>query len=56
MFPSVAVIPKIAAEDNTLVVNKGAEDKLVIPVPKGTSVYLHVAALHYNRRVFFPKS
>jgi len=50
MFPPVPLIPKISAEDTTLVTTNAEGEKIVLPVPAGTVVDLRVAALHYNPR------
>jgi hypothetical protein len=43
------MIPKKCSEDTTLVVSNEAGDKVVVPILKGTGVYLDVPGLHYNR-------
>ncbi|KAH9953726.1 614/534 cytochrome P450 [Lactifluus volemus] len=50
LFPSVPDIPKIAAEDTTLMASNRDGTKTSIPVPAGTTVSLHVPGIHYNPR------
>ena len=42
-------VPKYAAEDTTFTTTNFAGETVVVPVPKDTSITLHVAGLHYNR-------
>ena len=46
-------IPKRAAEDTVLTVNNADGGKTTFPVPAGTEINFHVAALHYNRMLSF---
>nr|BAL05138.1 cytochrome P450 [Phanerodontia chrysosporium] len=50
LFPPVTTIPKISAEDTSLVTTDRAGNRVVVPVPCGTSLHLSVVALHYNPR------
>ncbi|KAI0288358.1 cytochrome P450 [Russula brevipes] len=50
LFPTVAYIPKVAAEDTTLTVSNADGGTTTFPVPSGTEVSLHVPGLHYNPR------
>jgi hypothetical protein len=50
MFPQAEDIPRMCAEDTTLVVGNEAGDQVTIPVPKGSHINFHIAGLHYNRR------
>jgi hypothetical protein len=42
-------IPKIAAEDTSLVIGNIHGEKKTVPVPKRTHITIDVAGLHYNR-------
>ncbi|KAK1230974.1 hypothetical protein PQX77_005906, partial [Marasmius sp. AFHP31] len=48
LFPPVCAIPKVSAEDTTLVAENAAGETRVVPIPQGTSVTLSVSGLHYN--------
>ncbi|KAJ8086003.1 hypothetical protein PM082_004822 [Marasmius tenuissimus] len=48
LFPPVCVIPKMSAEDTTLVAENAVGETKVVPVPQGTSISLSVVGLHYN--------
>ncbi|KAH9998678.1 cytochrome P450 [Russula vinacea] len=50
MFPPVTNVPKVATQDSILTVNNIDGGKTTFPVPSGTGVDIHVAALHYNPR------
>jgi hypothetical protein len=45
----VTNVPKIAAQDTILTVNNIDGGKTTFPIPSGTQIDIHVAALHYNR-------
>jgi hypothetical protein len=45
----VTNVPKVATQDSILTVNNIDGGKTTFPVPSGTGVDIHVAALHYNR-------
>jgi hypothetical protein len=45
----VTLIPKVAAEDTTLIVSNAAGGRATFPVPSGTEIELDVGGLHYNR-------
>jgi hypothetical protein len=47
--PKVPDIPKMAAEDTTLMASNRDGTKTSIPVPAGTMLTLHVPGIHYNR-------
>jgi hypothetical protein len=49
LFPAALVIPKRSATDTTIVVGNEAGENVVIPIPKGTSIDIHVSGVHYNR-------
>ena len=42
-------IPKIAAEDTSLVTGNVHGEKTTVPVPKGTDVTIDTPGIHYNR-------
>lgn len=44
-------MPKVSAEDTTLVAGNINDEKLTVPVPKGTPLTLSVAGVHYNRQL-----
>ncbi|KAJ3552189.1 hypothetical protein NM688_g4282 [Phlebia brevispora] len=48
LFPPVINIPKYSAEDTTLVTKNAAGENVIVPVPQGASVTIHVPGLHYN--------
>ena len=48
-FPQVTGIPKVAAEDTSLVASNIRGEKKTIPIPKGTEIVLDIAGIHYNR-------
>ncbi|TCD65732.1 hypothetical protein EIP91_002261 [Steccherinum ochraceum] len=48
MYPPVVSIPKVSAEDTTLATTNSAGEKIIVPIPAGASVNLHVVGLHYN--------
>ncbi|KAA1472086.1 cytochrome P450 [Dentipellis sp. KUC8613] len=50
MFPPVVGIPKISAEDTSLVVGNALGEKKTIPIPRGTDIVIHTPGLHYNPR------
>ncbi|GJE97102.1 cytochrome P450 [Phanerochaete sordida] len=50
LFPPVVAVPKVAAEDTSLVTTDFAGNKVVIPVPRGQELQLAILALHYNPR------
>ncbi|TDL22861.1 cytochrome P450 [Rickenella mellea] len=50
IFPPVTAIPKMAAEDTTLVVGNQTGEKRTVVIPKGTEIMLHMPGLHYNPR------
>ncbi|KAG7093386.1 hypothetical protein E1B28_007067 [Marasmius oreades] len=45
-----ATIPKISAEDTTLVAEDAEGDTKAIPIPRGTLVTINLVALHHNPR------
>ena len=47
--PQVPGIPKVAAEDATLVASNIHGEKKAIPILKGTEILLDVAGIHFNR-------
>jgi len=51
-FIQVAAIPKMAAEDTSILVGNINGEKTAVPVPKGSLIQLNVAGLHYNRAHF----
>jgi cytochrome P450 len=50
MFPPVTGIPKIAAEDTTLVATNEHGEQITVPIPKGTDITISTPGLHYNPR------
>ncbi|PPQ80143.1 hypothetical protein CVT25_001442 [Psilocybe cyanescens] len=50
LYPAGAAVPKVSAEDTTLVAGNINDEKLTVPVPKGTPLTLSVAGVHYNPR------
>jgi len=50
MFPPVTVIPKVSAEDTTLVAGNAKGERLTVAVPKGCDVSISTPGLHYNPR------
>ncbi|KAE9391411.1 cytochrome P450 [Gymnopus androsaceus JB14] len=50
LYPAVLGVPKYSAEDTSLTLTNAAGEKRILPVPKGTSIELNVAGLHYNPR------
>ncbi|KAK7051243.1 hypothetical protein VNI00_004743 [Paramarasmius palmivorus] len=51
LFPPVNVIPKVSAEDTTLVTESTMTGETrVIPVPRGTYISINTVGLHYNPR------
>ncbi|KAK7683816.1 hypothetical protein QCA50_013192 [Cerrena zonata] len=50
MFPPVVGAPKRAAEDTSLVSVNALGEKVVVPVPAGTTINLMIGDLHYNPR------
>lgn len=44
----VPSVPKVSAEDTTLTTTNRAGEKIVVPIPAGANVNLHVVAMHYN--------
>jgi len=50
MFAPAPGIPKVAAEDTTLVTSNIHGEKKTIPVPKGTYITIDASGVHYNPR------
>ncbi|KAL0575905.1 hypothetical protein V5O48_006078 [Marasmius crinis-equi] len=50
MFPPVCGVPKVSAEDTTLVAENASGETKVVPVPAGSPITLSVVGLHYNPR------
>ncbi|EKM76286.1 hypothetical protein AGABI1DRAFT_45036, partial [Agaricus bisporus var. burnettii JB137-S8] len=48
LYPPAVAIPKCSAEDTTLTVTNAKGEVVVVPVPKGTDIYIHIAGMHYN--------
>jgi len=46
----VVGIPKMAAEDTTLVATNSQGGRTTIPIPKGTFLTIDTPGLHYNRK------
>ena len=42
-------VPKITAEDTTIVAGNIHGEKISIPVLKGTNIIIDIVATHYNR-------
>ncbi|KAJ7273852.1 hypothetical protein C8J57DRAFT_1313945 [Mycena rebaudengoi] len=55
MFPPVHTIPKMSAEDTSIVVGNSYRGGIAcpattaIPCPTGTDITIHTPGLHYNR-------
>jgi len=45
----VTAIPKMAAENTSLVATNSSGDQVVVPVPQGSEVFVVVTGVHYNR-------
>lgn len=54
MYPPVNGVPKVSAEDTTLVTQNSAGETIIVPVPQGAHITLHIAGMHYNR-TFIPQ-
>ncbi|KAJ7340865.1 cytochrome P450 [Mycena albidolilacea] len=50
MFPPVTNIPKMSAEDTSIIVGNSAGATTAIPCPTGTYITIHTPGLHYNPR------
>ncbi|KAJ7917508.1 cytochrome P450 [Mycena leptocephala] len=50
MFPPVNNIPKMSAEDTSIVVGNSDGATTAIPCPTGTYINIHTPGLHYNPR------
>ncbi|KIP05980.1 hypothetical protein PHLGIDRAFT_119388 [Phlebiopsis gigantea 11061_1 CR5-6] len=50
MFPPAHNVPKKAAEDTALHTQDADGNKIIVPVPQGTGIILHLPGLHYNPR------
>ncbi|KAJ6474842.1 cytochrome P450 [Mycena sanguinolenta] len=50
MFPPVNTIPKMSAEDTSIVVSNSDGATTAIPCPTGTYITIHTPGLHYNPR------
>jgi len=50
MFPPVTGVPKVAAEDTSIVTCNIRGEKKAIPILKGTDIVLDVVGTHYNPR------
>ncbi|KAJ7807793.1 cytochrome P450 [Mycena leptocephala] len=50
MFPPVHNIPKMSAEDTSIVVGNSDGATTAIPCPTGTYINIHTPGLHYNPR------
>ncbi|TCD70732.1 hypothetical protein EIP91_002108 [Steccherinum ochraceum] len=48
MHPPAINVPKVAAEDTILSTTNSAGETVVVPVPAGSGVNLHIIALHHN--------
>ena len=46
----VTGIPKVVAEDTSLVIGNIHGDKKTLPVPQGTRLVISTTGLHYNRK------
>jgi hypothetical protein len=47
--PQAMGIPKVAAEDTSIVASNARGEKKAIPIPKGTTLFIDIAGTHYNR-------
>ncbi|KAF8897050.1 cytochrome P450 [Gymnopilus junonius] len=50
MFPPVTGIPKMAAEDTSLLATNANGGQTRVPIPKGTDITISTPGLHYNPR------
>jgi len=50
MFPPVTGIPKVAAEDTSIVASNIRGEKKTIPILKGTNIVIDTCGIHYNPR------
>ncbi|TFK27616.1 cytochrome P450 [Coprinopsis marcescibilis] len=50
LFPPITSVPKSVAEDTTLDITNRKGEKKTIPVPKGSTVLIDAAGMHYNPR------
>ncbi|TDL22809.1 cytochrome P450 [Rickenella mellea] len=50
LFPPVTGIPKKCEEDTTVATTTTTGEKLLVAIPKGSSISLHIPGLHYNPR------
>ncbi|KDR79325.1 hypothetical protein GALMADRAFT_243295 [Galerina marginata CBS 339.88] len=50
MFPPGTSIPKVAAEDTSLVASNSHGEQITVPIPKGTAVIISTPGIHYNPR------
>ena len=51
--PQVTGIPKVAAEDTSIMASNIRGEKKSIPILKGTSIIIDTCGLHYNRTYAF---
>ena len=49
IIPQVTGIPKIVAEDTSIVASNIRGEKKTIPILKGTDIVLDTPGIHYNR-------
>ena len=49
MFPPVPSIPKSVAEDTSITITNVAGARTTVPMPRGSSISMHIPGLHYNR-------
>jgi len=49
MTPQVTGVPKIAAEDTSLVAGNIHGEKKSVPILKGTNIVINSVGTHYNR-------
>jgi len=50
LFPAVTAIPKVAAEDTTLMTHNRHGDRVPVYIPKGSNIVINTPALHHNPR------
>ncbi|TDL22814.1 cytochrome P450 [Rickenella mellea] len=48
LIPPVIVVPKVSAEDTSLVFPSSAGERRVVIIPKGSHIALDITGLHYN--------
>ena len=52
LFSETPTLHKFAAEDTTLSTVNTTGETVLVPVPAGTRIMMHIAGLHYNREFY----